>query len=996
MFRTRSLRLNAPGFNLTLLALLAAALTLVVAGSAKAAVVATGESHTCVVTADDKAQCWGANGDGQLGDGTNDDAGAAVDVDTDEMDGDVTAVAAGGAHSCAVVDGELWCWGKNDHGQLGTNTTDDSNVPVKVTIATGMSAAVTDVTAGAAHTCAIAGGAAWCWGDNGSSQLGDGWWHDLSAPVKVLGLSGTVTAISAGLVHTCAIADGAARCWGEGYDGQLGNGSSSSSETAVPVSKSKMSGVVTAISAGDFHTCAVADGGAFCWGYAEDGRVGLGYEYTWPLEVPERVAGMTSGVTDIAAGESHSCAIRAGEVKCWGNGSGGRLGNGQVSTQHGPVAVTGVTDDALAVAAGTGHSCAVLADRVQCWGANTRGQLGQPAIGTSSTAVDVDGLDSVSMLSLGERHACALSNGKVFCWGSSERGKLGDGSMTPAATPREVPGLSGVTAVDAGTQHSCAVAQSKAFCWGYGRRYMLGNGSNTDQSTPVEVIGISDVTAIATGLEHTCAIATQKVFCWGGGDYGRIGVNGSVQTQSPVEVTGLIEPGETVEAIDIGENYSCALVSGVVKCWGYGTTGIPDANGPSQKIPVLPVLPTDDGPVRSLAAGANHACAATDSHTFCWGYNDHGQLGDGTTTRSNVPVEVSGLGTSDALGANSLSYSSTGSSCAVTPAGAVSCWGHGMFGQLGNGAFSSASTPVPVSGLDSGVSDVKVGGGFACAVVGVNAEVKCWGDGFDGQLGDGTIGYLPEADEVPGVTPAEITPPVDLNPPAISRQSALSTSSAAYELKFVVSDDIDPRTRLHPGRRDDPAAGARRQPDHDQLHRCSRPRRHAGLHRHPYRRAGSRPGPGSRPDARDRPSSRAGHQPSADSATAPRQGQGGAQAVGQASGQGQERELPGSGQLPYPCRRERCAGLFGQADCHDQAEGREEDGEGFREAQGQGQELHRHPQVQAAEEVQPQVCDGQAQLQGQHGRGEAQPEGQAPDPLSVVRRPCVRARRTNG
>ena len=181
-----------------------------------------------------------------------------------------------------MADGRAYCWGYNGYGQLGNNSTTNSSVPVAVDTSGVLAGkTVTAITAGDIHTCAVADGKAYCWGDNGYGQLGN------NSTTALAGAGGgetppgalagkTVTAITAGDYHTCAVADGKAYCWGDNGYGQLGNNSTTDSSVPVAVNTSgPLAGkTVTAITAGSYHTCAVADGKAYCWGYNADGQLG--------------------------------------------------------------------------------------------------------------------------------------------------------------------------------------------------------------------------------------------------------------------------------------------------------------------------------------------------------------------------------------------------------------------------------------------------------------------------------------------------------------------------------------------------------------------------------------------------------------------------------------------------------------------------------------------------------------------------------------------------
>jgi alpha-tubulin suppressor-like RCC1 family protein len=189
----------------------------------------------------------------------------------------VTSIVAGWSHACALHNGLAYCWGYNHFGQLGNNSTSDSAVPVPVQ---GLESRVTAMAAGSYHTCALANASAYCWGLNSYGQLGNNSTVNSAVPVPVLGLSSGVTGIAAGTYHTCALVNGNAYCWGDNSSGELGNESTTStgpplvSNSAVPVAVENLSSGVTAIAAGDGHTCALIDGSAYCWGLNLWGQLG--------------------------------------------------------------------------------------------------------------------------------------------------------------------------------------------------------------------------------------------------------------------------------------------------------------------------------------------------------------------------------------------------------------------------------------------------------------------------------------------------------------------------------------------------------------------------------------------------------------------------------------------------------------------------------------------------------------------------------------------------
>lgn len=370
-----------------------------------------------------------------------------------------------------------------------------------------------------------------------------------------------------------------------------------------------------------------------------------------PARDGDVAASRSPSATAVALGWIHTCALTdAGGVMCWGHNKNNELGDGTNVDRWSPVGVSGLGGGARALTRGARHGCVLsTGDGVRCWGYNYYGQLGDGTNANRSAAVDVSGLDGgVSAVSAGAFHTCALtSDGGVECWGDNSRGQLGDGTTHERWSPAGVSGLAnGVIAVAGGDSHSCAVLRGGGVkCWGDNQYGQLGDGTTHRRLTPVDVQGLSGgATALALGHRQSCALLTDgAVECWGGNEFGQVGDGTTRRRLAAVGVSGL---AAGVIAIAAGDSHTCALLRvGSMKCWGYNDWGQLGDGTPLNRLRPVLVSGMVSG-VTAIAAGAFHTCARTRTgNAKCWGYNANGQLGDGTPEQRSRPVYALRLGT---------------------------------------------------------------------------------------------------------------------------------------------------------------------------------------------------------------------------------------------------------------------------------------------------------------------------------------------------------------
>ncbi|WP_088286682.1 fibronectin type III domain-containing protein [Kineosporia sp. A_224] len=541
--------------------------------------VSVGQNHVCARKTDSTLWCWGSGGSGRLGNGGTSNLSSPVQVTAGTT---YSTVSAGYDSTCAVraSDAAMRCWGNGLYGALGNGGTADSTTPAVVSGALSWST----VSVGDHYACGVTtAGALYCWGYNGYGNLGDGTTTDRTTPVRestsaatwataaLSPASSSAPALMTWQNHTCALrTTGALYCWGYNGSGQLGDGTTTQRLSPVQAGAST---AWRSVSGGFSATCGLRSDQAV-WCFGDDGSAQLGTYYNNSAGAPTPLLAPATGFTAGGTGYHGGCGVRSdGTLWCWGHGTYGQPGDGTTTTRYAPVQA-GAASTWRSISAGTYTVCAVRTDdSLWCWGSTTFDQTGVSGATGTITTPTAGPAGSWTSVSVGETHTCGIKTaGTLWCWGDNGLGTVGDGTTTDRTTPVQV-SVAGATAwstVSAGYYSTCGIpatgaAAGKLFCWGDNGSGRLGDGTTTQRNSPVQ-IGTATWSGVTVGRAHACGVQSAgTLWCWGLGTNGQLGDGTSTNRSVPTQVGS----ATTWAEVNAAYEFSCARrTDATLWCWG--------------------------------------------------------------------------------------------------------------------------------------------------------------------------------------------------------------------------------------------------------------------------------------------------------------------------------------------------------------------------------------------------------------------------------------------
>ena len=778
-----------------------------------------GDNHSAVLTSNGRIFTWGINDFGQLGNQTiiNSnipvDITAFVDLEPNEV---ITNISLGRNHTAILTStGRIFTWGDNTFGQLGNGTQTESLTPIEITSEFDLviGEMISSLSLGRNHSAALTStGRIFTWGDNSFGRLGDGTTLSKSRPTEITSqfnlLSGEIIQnVFLGDLHSAALTSiGRLFTWGNNTYGQLGDGTTTHRAMPTDIKNQfilENDEVILNVSLGANHSSVLTSNNRmFIWGNNIYGQ--LGDSTTTNKVIPFNLTNqfnlvMGESILEVELGANHSSIITTnGKVFIWGYNEFGQLGDGTISNKSVPIEVEKqvpylsaievydyglTTPEYLPVNEGYDfigwYTDIELTD---LYDFNTmpatdinlyaRWEINQYDINyyiyTNYDPLALITLypnEVIESVSLGDLHSSALtSSGRVFTWGWNVYGQLGDSTITNKFAPVDITNQfvlyegETIVSISLGANHSAALTSlGRIFTWGANGYGQLGDSTTTQKNAPTDItnqfnLAIDEfIIDVSLGYAHSSAITSNgRMFTWGWNIYGQLG-DGTINDRlSPTEITSQFNllPDEKMISTSLGTNHSAALTSaGRMFTWGwnfYGQLGDGTTTQINTPIEITHEFTLETGElIKSISLGDLHSAVLTSTgRLFTWGANSYGQLGDGTNTQRTTPTEITSnfsLEAEEIIESISLGSSH---SAVLTSLNNIFIWGYNDYGQLGDSSTTHKNLPVNILdafnlSANETVSSISLGSNYS-SILTSTGYIYTWGANSYGQLGDGT------------------------------------------------------------------------------------------------------------------------------------------------------------------------------------------------------------------------------------------------------------------
>lgn len=599
--------------------------------------------------------------------------------------------------SCFLTKGDVYCWGSNLFGTLGNGQNSISPVPQKVVGIPSGKATKLSSRAPHYHQCAIAEDEVYCWGLNRDGSLGTGISAvlEFSSAQKVIGIEGlSPTLVATGKYNTCIVFGDTVKCAGWNYANALGRGA----VVGDPAIFSDVVGLpgieVLDIRKGEHSSCVrLANNSLWCWGDGVLGGLGTGtsiHQHTAQEIFPDKVS-------DFTYSDAFGCVIREGRVYCWGGSSTHQI-PGNAAANPTPIEITGLPEEAIDIEVSAGTICAVLKNLdTYCWGGENPYLLGRSIVGDNNIPQKNDNVPDIDNILQWNNGFCSQKSQDFICWGSNIFGSL-DQTINFPKLVNGVPlasgfGMNNLHGEHTGRSSICLnTAAGDVYCWGFG--YLDGTATRSTLELPSKINSLSNVSKIipvGTGSHYCALLNNGNVTCYGTGSNGRLG-NNLTSIQALPQST---YSGENATDLSCSGGSCCMVHGGEVSCWGINTNGILGDGSTTQRL--VPTLNssgrTDFSKVHMYGSTT---CAQTSAgEVYCWGSTALGldPLVNCSAAYCSNPQLVTLVNPATKLQVGN------GYACALTTLKELWCWGSNSSGQLGQNHLTDSLTPVKVNAL---------------------------------------------------------------------------------------------------------------------------------------------------------------------------------------------------------------------------------------------------------------------------------------------------------